>query len=215
MNDVTEPFLIDERHGGVGLDYHGVTQTGNQIRGYLMNETGTGRLLQALQTRSKRLEVEKKRESFNVEKMAGADRDDPRYAEPWAMVLGELDRMYSIGRERGIPVVLLILPFDFQLLREDLRMPQAILREHAEMRGVDVVDFTDVFRRVVYPDEELLAILQARGFTSNEIQRFYMWNMSQYFLDNDHFTPKGHQLVAEALYDYLVSRELVGTPPAS
>jgi len=33
MNDVTEPFLIDERLGGVGLDYHGVTQTGNWIGG--------------------------------------------------------------------------------------------------------------------------------------------------------------------------------------
>jgi len=210
MNDVTEPLVVDERLGGIGLDYHGVTQTGNRIRGYLMNETGTGRLLQAIQARSKRLDAEKRRESFNVEQMAQYTLDDPEFAEPWESVLKELDQMYSIARSDGIPLVLLIFPFEFQLLREDLRHPQAILRRHAVERGVEIIDFTDLFRDAIYDDPELIEILIDRGSSLAEVQRFYGWKRREYFLDADHFTEKGHRLIADALMDYLESRNLIG-----
>jgi len=215
MNDVTEPFVIDERLGGTGFDYHGVTQTGNRVRGYLMNETGVGRLLQSLQARSKRLEVAKRRELFSVEQMAQRSLDDPSYAGPWNMVLSELEKMYSISASRDIPIVLLIFPFHVQLLRDDLRQPQAILRQHAMEHGVDMIDFTDIFSRAVYDDPELLSILQGRGLSPEEVQRFYSWRVAQYFLDNDHFMEDGHGLVAKALLDYLISRDLVGAGPAS
>ena len=214
MNDVTEPFLIDERHGGVGLDYHGVTQAGSNIWGYLTNETGVGRLLQNIRLKNERLEVAKRRELFNVKKMARLPADDPKYAEPWEVVLTNLEKMYTIADSSEIPIVLMIFPFEFQLLDAELRTPQRILSEHARRHGVDVIDYTDVFRRVIYQDRDLLEILRDRGYGSSEIRRFFRWKVAEYFLDSDHFTAAGNQVVAQELLAYLVERGIVGDEAA-
>jgi lysophospholipase L1-like esterase len=118
--------------------------------------------------------------------------------------------MYSLATSRDIPIVLMIFPFDFQLLRPDLRQPQAILQKHAAKHGVDVIDFTDIFARAVYDDPELVGILQNRGLSPEEVQQFYSWRIARYFLDNDHFTEEGHGLIANALLDYLISSDEVG-----
>jgi len=108
----------------------------------------------------------------------------------------------------------LIFPFDFQLLRPELRHPQEILRRHAEAHGVDVIDFTDRFRDAIYDAPELLACFAERGLGPEEVQRLYRWKIAEYFLDADHFTEKGHRLGAGAQLEYLEARDLVGGAPA-
>jgi hypothetical protein len=44
LNDVTEPYVANTSYGGTGLDYHGVMQSTSRVIGYLVNETGYGRL---------------------------------------------------------------------------------------------------------------------------------------------------------------------------
>ncbi len=39
LNDFTEPFTVDPKLGGTGLDYHLVRQTGNVFLSYLLHET--------------------------------------------------------------------------------------------------------------------------------------------------------------------------------
>lgn len=210
LNDVTEPFLIDERLGGVGLDYHGVAQTGNRLHGYLMNETGIGRMLQRFQNRSKQLEVEKRRESFNVLNMSLGGVDDPAFAGGWKHVLSGLEAIYALAAEREIPVVLMVFPFDFQLLREDTRNPNRILAHHAREHGVPVLDFVAPFARVVYDDPELIEILRSRGYDDEQIQQFFAPNLRRVLVDPDHFTERGHEIVAQALFDLLVERGIAG-----
>lgn len=43
-NDLTEPFTVDPRLGGDGLDYHGIAWRPDRVTGWLLNETGLGRL---------------------------------------------------------------------------------------------------------------------------------------------------------------------------
>ncbi len=77
MNDVQEPFMINRNFGGVGIDYHGVTQVFNYYLSYLLNETGYGRLVQAFRIRPERAEWSRVQEIQDVKYMVSHTRDDP------------------------------------------------------------------------------------------------------------------------------------------
>ncbi len=211
MNDVVEPFVVSKRFGGVGLDYHGVFETPNPLTGYLLNETGFGRLAQRLMQRSKRREAEKLTELYNVRSMVVGSRTMPRFIDAWKIVLDDLERIYSLAAAHHKPIVLLIFPFTMQLNNPAMREPQAILREHARRHGVDFLDFTDDFARRIFDDPEVLDLLRRKGYDPDEIRHFYRWKIDEYFLDQDHFTPRGHAVVAERLFQYLEEAKLVRT----
>lgn len=216
MNDVTEPFIVDEELGGTGIDYHAVSQTPSRALGFLLNETGFGRLAQLIQARGTTLQAEKLREIFDVRAMAAGLQTEPRFIEAWALVRGELDRIHALVKSKGLPFVLLIFPFDFQLIGEpSLRAPQDLLKAWAAERGVDAIDLTPVLRDAVYSDPELMAAMRARGYDTETIEKFYEWRKRIYFFDEDHFTVEGNRLVAEQIYEWLASRGLVGEAPAS
>lgn len=210
MNDVTEPFVVDERYGGVGVDYHGVSQGSSRISGYLMNETGYGRLIQKLRSRSKQLAAEKRRETFNVRYMSEQTGRNPDIDRAWGVVLADLEKMYAIAKAEGIPIVVLVFPFVFQVSDPALRAPQALLLEHAREHGVEAIDFTPIFEAEIFDDPELLALLARRGYTPDEVLEFHQAKLEQYFFDSDHFTEKGHHVVAEKMLEYLLQKDLVG-----
>ncbi len=70
MNDLVEPFVVDRRFGGVGVDYHGITQASSVFTSYLLNETGYGRWVQNLHNRKKSVEVAKRWEMFSVKELS-------------------------------------------------------------------------------------------------------------------------------------------------
>ncbi len=209
LNDVVEPFVVNEEYGGVGLDYHGVSQTPSALIGWLSNETGVGRLLQTLASRSKSVEKEKLKESYNVRRMAQSSASDPALQEAWRITLASLDSVYALARGHDKPFVLLVFPFTFQLLDESMREPQRILMEHAARHGVDALDFTPIFARLIFDDPEHLEFLRARGYSNEDINHFYMWRIEQYFWDEDHLTSEGHEVVAEELFEYLVAKNII------
>lgn len=210
MNDVTEPFVVNTEYGGTGLDYHGVSQTPNPVSGWLANETGFGRLLQKLAQRGKSLDEAKRLEIYNTRQMALESRTNPRYQEAWTIVLAELEKVYAVAKENELPVVLLILPYTYQLNDASTRVPQEILIEHAKAQGVDYIDFTPVFAEAIFQEKDVVALLEQQGKTPEEIARFFGWRMGEYFFDEDHFKEPGHRLVAEGVYGWLVQRGLVG-----
>jgi lysophospholipase L1-like esterase len=210
MNDVTEPFVVNTEYGGTGLDYHGVSQTPNPVSGWLANETGFGRLLQKLAQRGKSLDEAKRLEIYNTRQMALESRTNPRYQEAWTIVLSELEKVYAVAKEHELPVVLLILPYTYQLNDASTRVPQEILIEHAKAQGVDTIDFTPVFAEAIFQEKDVVALLEQQGKTPEEIARFFAWRMGEYFFDEDHFKEPGHRLVAEGVYGWLVQRGLVG-----
>jgi len=192
LNDVTEPFVVDEAHGGTGLDYHGVTQTPNPLSGWLANETGIGRWLQSRIAHAKSLEAEKRLEVYNVRRMAEESRTDPRMIEAWRIVLGQLDEIDKLAREHDVPLLLVVFPFTFQLPDATLREPQRILAEHAGALGMNILDLTDTFAAAVQD-----------GAQPSEAR------VDAYFFDEDHLTPLGHELVATRLIAYFAEHRLL------
>lgn len=215
MNDLTEPSVVARGFEKADRDYHHVVSTTSPLQGFFLNETGFGRLVQELRSRSTSLNAERMSELDGVRSVARADRTDPRWREVWDWVLRDLEEMYSIARSADAETALLIFPFTFQLLDESARMPQAILTEHARRHGVPVLDFTGPFADRIYADRELLALLRERGFSNDRIERIFGDETRRYFLDNDHLTPAGHEVVARALFELLrASPGRTGTRPA-
>ena len=186
MNDVQEPFVINKDFGGVGIDYHGVTQVFNLFTSYLINETGYGRIIQTWRARPEYANWCRDREIDDVKYMASSARDNPHISAGWDNVLSSLEELYELTAQNDINAVLLIFPHTFQLMNEDLQQPQRILRAHAKQNNVDFIDFTTFFENL----------------TSGQKDK-----VERYFLDLDHYTPEGHNLVARKIGHYLQERE--------
>lgn len=202
MNDLVEPFVVDQRFGGVGVDYHGITQASSVLTSYLLNETGYGRLVQDLRNRHKSVEVAKRWEMFSVKEISQTSFGDSKFSENWRIVLSDLDKLYAAAKERNIRIVLLIFPYTFQLANAKFQEPQRILIQHAKSRDVDVIDFTEVFGNLIF-DGGIVQLLKEKGFSEKDIRALYGDRMQRYFLDSDHYTVEGHKIVASILYDYL------------
>ena len=76
------------------------------------------------------------------------------------------------------------------------------MREHADRHGVTCIDFTETFAELIYEDRELLSVMRQR-YAPERIEAFHRWKIEEYFLDSDHFTAAGHDVIARALYEYL------------
>ena len=188
LNDVTEPFVVNKGLGGIGLDYHKVTQAPNGLLSYLLNETGFGRLIQEIRIRKLDAKQEKLAELFDVKKML-LNKNDSTYQAQWNFTLKKLNEIYSICKNEDIPVILLIFPFTFQINQENLTWAQELLINNATENNVRSINFLNIFQ-------------QSTGFDRSAI--------NLYFLDEDHFTPLGHRVVAQEL-----SKVLMGLPIAN
>jgi hypothetical protein len=202
MNDLSEPFVVDRRFGGLGLDYHGVSQASSKTTGFLLNETGYGRAIQWLRGLATSAELERKWEAQSIRRIAARPAGDPEFAENWRLVLGSLERMYESARSRGIRIALLIFPHTFQLMDRDLQWPQRILADHASRHGVDAVDFTPVFERILFgSDSAGTSAASPAGLRAQ-----HRAEIRTYFLDRDHYTVEGHRRVAAELDAHLSRR---------
>jgi lysophospholipase L1-like esterase len=162
--------------------------------------------------RGKTREAEARLEIYNVLAMAQGSRTEPRMQEAWRILLQQLGDVYALGRDKGIPVVLVIFPYTFQLLEEEFREPQKILREHAAEHGIDVIDTTDALARAAVDDPELVAYLRSKGRSPEEIYAYHEHRMKKFFFDHDHFTIDGHAVVAAQIHEYLVARGFADAP---
>ena len=216
LNDITEPYWIDKRLGGTGW-YYQVSQVSSSFLGYLLNETGFGRLVQRERERQFKSEQTQERYAeFDVVKMAAAPVDDGRFEAGWKLALYDLENIYNLARQNEIPVVLLIFPFTFQLFNDDYDQPQQIVKDHARRHEVDHIDFVAEFETILRGDMERFFANTSRPLPPESDQNEFLGLQSnRYFLDEDHFTPAGHRVVAERLVEYLRDRKLVAIDGAS
>ena len=63
-------------------------------------------------------------EVYNVRTMAQRSESDPKMREAWAIVLHDLDKIYSLAAGKNIPILLMIFPFTFQLNDPLMQLPQ-------------------------------------------------------------------------------------------
>jgi lysophospholipase L1-like esterase len=193
MNDVTEPYIVNRSYGGSGLDYHRILQVSHPWIDYLVNETGFGRLSIYIRMKIKKkfpsADELKRKEIYNVRKMAKSSRTDPVYIEAWKHVLSDLSEIYELANNENIPVLLIIFPYTFQLGHKELQIPQKILRQHADLHGVSYLDMTQVVEGLV-----------ADGVPLDSL-----------FLDGDHYTVKGHSVIAHSLIHHLKANDMLRT----
>lgn len=183
LNDVTEPFAVNKNLGGSGLDYHRVTEAPNKFLSYFLNETGFGRLFQEIRIRKLDAKQEKLAEIFDVKKML-LNKNDSRYKAQWDFTLKELSKIYLFCKNKNIKVILLIFPFTFQFNDINLSWAQQLLIRHASENNVPYINYLELFENVIDAQENYL---------------------NKYFLDEDHFTPVGHQYVATKLSSLIIS----------
>jgi lysophospholipase L1-like esterase len=127
-------------------------------------------------------------EVLRVESLAREPgRDDVQRA--WKLTLDELAQLVGGCRERGVPVVLVVYPYTFQLDTPDqLDAPQSILRSFAADRGVPILD--------------LLPPMAARLHGDGAV-------VTDWFFDENHLTARGSDVVGEMVATFLASQGLV------
>lgn len=147
----------------------------------------------------------KRKELLQIEKLI-LDPDDPDVQKAWSDSLGWTKQMIDMAKEQNIPFVILVTPFDFQLgTGEYTSNPQQTLRAFAKEKEVHFVDLLvflqDVFAPFVKEDEEdersAEEIIYDTYKEKPEMVRAF-WN--DLFIDYDHPSPKGHELIASILH---------------
>ena len=184
LNDVTEPFVVNRRFGGTGLDYHRVAQTANPILDYIYNETGYGRLAQEIRIRLGDVRKAKLKEAIDVRSMIQS-RDSAQVQERWELVQNDLEALYQIAKQHDVPVILLIFPYTFQFNDVASRWPQQVLKAHAVAQDVDYIDFTDIFEKKLQREDG---------------------SINDYYLDEDHYTVHGHTVIAESIQEQMLGK---------
>ncbi|MFQ5669538.1 MAG: SGNH/GDSL hydrolase family protein [Acidobacteriota bacterium] len=112
-----------------------------------------------------------RREVYSVRRLF----DDPllpRIDAAWRRTESELDKMVMAARQRKVPLCLVVFPFRFQIAEKADPRPQQRLKSWAEAAGVPLVDLTRDFQRL---------------------------GAGRAFLDQDHPTPSGHLVAAQAI----------------
>jgi lysophospholipase L1-like esterase len=207
LNDITEPYIVDRKFGGTGFDYHGVLQTSNQLIGWVLSDTGIGRIIQEAHNRQFDYLYVKRQEEFTVRDMVQSGPDEPKFKKGWQSSLAGLDEMYAIAKQSDIPVVLIIFPFTFQIGREHLLGPQRLVTKRAAKQYVQVIDVASLLEPLVDPGSKGLAV-------TGQVDQNTVMNvlLRRFYLDQNHLKAEGHQVVGRAIHDYLVRDGLINAP---
>ena len=122
-------------------------------------------------------------EARGVEHLVAVSNPPPEIERNWRKIEADLREIEDLSRREGFEVLLVILPFRFQVEGDDpMRVPQDRLIEFSGRIGLPVLDLLPVFR-------------ERRG--------------EDLFLDTNHPTVAGHRLAAESICEYLVREGLV------
>ena len=118
------------------------------------------------------------RDAYEVRALA-SDQLDTTLDDAWDRTLQEIDDIRSTSATHGIPLLLVIAPYRFQMADpQGTRQPQDRLLAFAREKGVECVD--------------LLPVLADRD------------RVLPMFDDESHFSIDGHRLVAERLAEPLL-----------
>jgi len=183
LNDITEPFKVNKNLGGSGIDYHRVTQAPNKYLSYLLNETGFGRLIQEIRIRQINIQQEEEVEIQEVKRML-MNRNNSTYSSQFNFVLNNISEIISFCKEKKLKLIILIFPYTFQFGSDDMLWVQDVIKKHADEHGALYIDFTEVFKDLINSDSS---------------------DIKEYYLDEDHLTPKGHKIVANEITKVIVN----------
>lgn len=197
LNDVTEMFTL-KRFGGHGIG--GQLQSSKEQQGFrdfvintIIRRTPLYQFLRTVYLRV-RLGGDPKTEATKLDRLRSEDvvfnHDKDVVKRAWEVSLQDLGGIGQVCSDNGIPVVVLFIPFEFQMsLPDSMSHPQQVLRDFCAARGMRFLDVTTVF----------LNDMKASGRTP-----------SYYFCDVLHPGTEGNRLIAAALLDCIEGNDLLG-----
>jgi len=201
-------YLLDQTYGGPGLDFHGIMQASNPIVGYLANETGYGRWMNEFRLTTKNAEMAprfKGRDGYFTLKNLHSD-DTLRRA--WAQLQEQLATVYDYAEAHHLPMILVMVPFQNQILNSEYRQVFLEMEQNAKNHRVDVIDLAAVLNHMLV-DQRRVDELKTRGFSEDAISEMKIDEIATYIQPLNDLTAEGHRLVADKVYDVLASKGLV------
>ena len=223
LNDVTEPYLVSKKRGGEGKDYHGVEDIpyydyilSQRSAFYLFFKDMVNRATFQAITKEELQKKALEREVFNVLDNLVTYQDHPKIKQAWNEYFVWLKKIITLCNENKIKCILLISPYSFQLeLDESFAYPQNILKQFAKDNQIVSIDLLSIlqqeFKEKMLRKYPLPNNISYKDFTAyikehgkENFDQF--WNL--YFVDVDHYSVKGHQYVAQILYQTMIEQKL-------
>ena len=145
------------------------------------------------------------------------DREAPRTLaqaeEAWAITEQLLDRMRDVSESQGARFMVMVVPSATAVAQRGGAGVKETDEDDEENDADEKPGFEDphgtLGELVARADLTTLDLLQALRRADNRIKD------RLYYRQNAHWTAAGHGVAADALYEFLVERGLVGTGPAS
>ena len=128
------------------------------------------------------------KEALDVEDLVyHPDRPDLQGA--WKTTLQNLGKIFDYAKAGNIPVILVVFPFTFQFDDVNtLSAPQKIVSKYASDNKIPVIDLLPILSKK----------MQEEGAKPEDL-----------FLDVDHLSPVGSEIVAEILADFIQKERLI------
>lgn len=186
LNDVTEKMDLAQ-FGGTGEGSQ-LLQSYHSFYDWLSNNSAIVNVLDRLKARRRFGENVRegavREETLRVESLV-TDPAQPRIEWAWDLTIADLEGIFSCCRENSLPVLLMVLPYAFQLEPpERPPVPQDRLRVIAAQHNVPILDLLPPFRQWIAD----------QGLAGRDL-----------FLDENHLSAAGSDVTSRLLADFILT----------
>ncbi len=184
LNDVTEKFAL-QRFGGQGRGFQLEHSTENPRLWELWRTSGIGWGARALAARLRfgsDIQAGAAREELSRTQALVDQTDSPRVQEAWGLTLESLGKIVDNCRERDVRVAIAVFPYAWQL---------------EDPEGNDA------------PQKRLIAFGREHSVPTLDLLPVVAASEGGCFIDDNHLSPRGHAIVAEALAGFLTDEGLL------
>lgn len=219
LNDVTEPYHVYKRLGGKGKDYHGVEDIpyydhllSQYSAFYLFLKDMAQRATHRVWTKKELREKAQSREIYTAENLIN-QHNHRLIKEAWTEFFRWMRKIDSTAKKSSLQTIILATPFAFQFpMDPSLAYPQEELRRFSEQNNIIYVDLLAFLRKEIrdkviqnykLPENSSFSEIIAFVKTHNKNDFADFWG--EYFLDYNHFTPRGHRFAAEIIYSRVIN----------
>jgi hypothetical protein len=141
LNDITERYwCYTQQNSCNSILFKDFYESCATLYWLLIDHSKAGQALMGYLMKSARI-----KEECNVIKIAQDDLS-PELQDAWQQALSEIDSIHEIASNNGIPFLLIIFPYRFQLDNyPEMRQPQQVLIKHCTERKIKYLDLLAYF----------------------------------------------------------------------
>lgn len=215
LNDLVEPYKVFRRYGGRGIDYHGIDDA-SWLHNFLKDKSALYIFLNKVVERTRyrsltNADLKRKAiiEEVDLSWDAAADipKDkDENLHKAWQECFKWMQKEVDLCHANQINCILLVTPVNFQLADESRTYAQKVLKKFALKNGIGFVDILPLLRAEAkskliakYRLPEQMPFIDIVKAHPKDLDEIWM----RYFLDYDHFNPRGHVLVSDMLFYFI------------